>query len=300
MSELEPQLEGAVTIVVPAFQEAESLPSTLVALKKVADPYGWPILVVDDGSSDGTHMVAEQAGVSVVRHKVNRGYGGALKTGIRSARTHWVISFDADGQHDPADIERLLKAGLEQDADLVVGDRGGHVSSRYRRIGKWFISLLTRVLVPSPVNDLNSGIKLIHTDLARRYLQLCPNSMAFSNVITLVFLSYRHRVIEHPVSIRNRFGGTSTITTHTALETVVEVINLLTLFNPMRLFIPLALLAWCAGLGWGIPIVLAGRGVSVGSMLAIVTGVILAALGLLAEQLAAIRKHQSPEDPRDE
>lgn len=251
------------------------------------------MVVVDDGSTDQTATLARAAGATVVRHKVRRGYGAALKSGLAVAETRWVVTVDADGQHDPAALDGLLESALAADADLVVGARTRETAGAYRTTGKWLIRVLTQALVPNHLRDLNSGFKLYRTELVRRYLPLCPDSMAFSDVVTLVFLSQRHLVIERPVTVRKRQRGRSKVSTQTALETVMEILNLVTLFNPLRLFLPLAVAAWIAGLAWGIPIVLRGRGVSVGSMLALVTGVILFALGLIAEQLAAIRKRQA-------
>ncbi len=296
MTEPVPESAPDLTVVVPAHDEAESLPSTLEELRSVCGPRGWPIVVVDDGSADGTADVARAAGAVVLRHKVRRGYGGALKTGIAAATTPWVVSVDADGQHDPGELPALLAVAVTGDADLLVGARRSAGGGSYRALGRWAIRAITRILMPNPIKDLNSGLKLYRTALARRYLPLCPDSMAFSDVITLVFLSRKHLVLEHPISVRPRRAGRSTISTQTAVETVIEILGIITLFNPMRIFLPLAAAAWVVGLAWGVPIVLRGRGVSVGSMLALVTGVILFTLGLLAEQLAAIRKRQATED----
>lgn len=291
MSEATPEAHGQLTVVVPALNEAEALPSTLEELMAVCRPRNWEIIVVDDGSSDDTGAVAEAGGAKVIRHKVRRGYGGALKSGIRAANTTYVVSFDADGQHDPADLDALLEAAIETDADLVVGHRQGG-SGKYRGLGKLLIRIITRILMPNSITDLVSGLKLARTDLARRSLALCPDSIAFTTVFTLVFLSNKHLVIERSVGARPRTHGESTVSTQSAFEVVYEVLNILTLFNPMKVFLPLAVTAWVAGVAWGVPIVLRGRGVSVGSMLAIVTGVVLFALGLLAEQLAAIRRQR--------
>ena len=287
--------EGLLTVVIPALNEEDALPGTLHELVPICRDAGWQIIVVDDGSSDGTPDVTRRwpADVQLFRHKVSRGYGAAIKTGVSRATTRYVVTFDADGQHDPADIPRLLAKAEDAHADLVIGDRGGRASGWYRRLGKWLIRAVARVLLTVPVNDLNSGIKLFRADLGRHYSSFLPPGMPFSDVLTLAFISDKRAVVEIPVSIRKRTGGISTVNTMTALDTVIEILNIITLFNPMRIFLPLSLLAIVAGVLWGAPIVLLGRGVSTGAMLAIVTGVILFALGLLAEQLGAIRKGQS-------
>jgi hypothetical protein len=114
--------------------------------------------------------------------------------------------------------------------------------------------------------------------------------MAYSDVIALTFISERHLVIEHTVQIREREGGTSTVGTKTAFETILEIVNIVVLFNPMKVFLPLAVFFLLAGLCWGLPIVLAGKGISVGSMLGIFLGVLLFFLGLVAEQISSLRK----------
>jgi hypothetical protein len=197
---------------------------------------------------------------------------------------------DGDGQHDPQDVEKLLSFALERDADMVVGKRDTrNTSSLYRAVGKFLIRSFTKILMPLTVTDLNSGFKLYRTEMAKRYITVCPDSMAFSDVITLVFLNERNLVLEHPIHVSPRKMGQSTISTFTAFETVIQVLNIALMFNPLKVFLPISALCILAGLGWGIPIILLGRGVSVGAMLAIVTGLLFFVLGLLASQLSAIR-----------
>jgi hypothetical protein len=202
------------------------------------------------------------------------------------------MTVDADGQHNVADMQVLFGQLLDRDADMVVGSRrGGGNSGWYREIGKSLIRKLARFLVDNVhVYDINSGMKVYDTALAQQYLHLCPDSMAYSDVITLVFISQRHRVTEHGIQVRSRIGGKSTISTRTAVETVREIVNIVVLFNPMRIFLPVSLASLVLGCVWGLPIVARGNGVSVGAMLAIVTGIIFFFLGLLAEQISLIRR----------
>jgi len=285
-----------LTLVVPAYNEESSLPGFLPQLLDCCERNDWQLIVVDDGSVDGTAaLLREYDGhprVRIVRHKLNRGYGGALKSGIRAVTTEYAMTVDADGQHRIDDLEALFRELREHDADMVVGSRrGASRSGWYRDLGKSIIRLLARFLVDHVnVYDINSGLKVYDTALARSYLHLCPDSMAFSDVITLVFISQRHRVCEHAIQVRPRVGGRSTITTRTAVETVREIVNIVVLFNPMRIFLPVSVASLVLGVAWGLPIVLRGNGVSVGAMLAIVTGVIFFFLGLLAEQVSLIRR----------
>jgi hypothetical protein len=143
--------------------------------------------------------------------------------------------------------------------------------------------------MPLPITDLNSGFKFYRTELAKRYMTVCPDSMAFSDVITLVFLSEHNLVLEYPIQVLPRKNGQSMINTFTAFETLIQVLNIALMFNPLKLFLPISAFCILAGFVWGIPFVLLGRGVSVGAMLAIVTGLLFFVLGLIASQLSAIR-----------
>ena len=175
---------------------------------------------------------------------------------------------------------------------MVVGSRKGLPSaSWYRGLGKRLIRMLANFLMDVNVHDINSGMKIYDAALAQRYAGLCPDSMAFSDVITLVFISEKHRVCERPIRVRERQAGRSTITTLTAFETVMEIVNIVVLFNPHRIFLPLSFLSLFLGFTWGLPIVLRGNGVSIGAMLAILTGIFFFFLGLLAEQISLIRRN---------
>jgi glycosyltransferase involved in cell wall biosynthesis len=292
-----------LTVVVPVYNEEQALTSFAPCLIELCRAKGWTIIFVNDGSCDRTRQIlddlASSEHVLVVHHKVNRGYGGALKTGIRHVTTPFLVTMDGDGQHSPEDVEQIFQFGIESDADMVVGKRNERgASSVYRTLGKFLIRSFTRILMPLPITDLNSGFKLYRTDLAQRYMTVCPDSMAFSDVITLVFLSEHNLVLEYPIQISARRAGESMINTFTAFETVIQVLNIALMFNPLKLFLPISALCILAGFGWGIPFVLLGRGVSVGAMLAIVTGLLFFVLGLIASQLSAIRMERLRDLPR--
>jgi len=288
-------MQNMLTIIVPVYNEMEILPEVASKITSCCTSNQWQVIFVDDGSSDGSgkylDTLESDPSVSVLHHKVNRGYGGAIKTGIRHVNTPYCITLDADGQHSLEDVERVFRFATEQNADMVVGDRGVYGDmNAYRATGKRLIRLFTRLLMPLPIRDLNSGFKLYRTDLAKKYLRVCPNSMSFSDVITLVFINQGNLVLEHPITVNQRKAGKSTINTYTAFETVLEILNIILLFNPLRVFLPLSIFLILVGLTWGIYILLVvGRGVSVGAMLSIVTGLIFFVLGLLANQVSAMR-----------
>jgi glycosyltransferase involved in cell wall biosynthesis len=286
--------ESLLTVVIPLYNEGESLASFGAETVEYCRQRGWSLVFINDGSEDNSKdildAVEDSRDIKIVHHKVNRGYGGALKSGIRLVTTPFLVTLDGDGQHSLEDIDKIFQFALENDADMVVGRRAAeYTSSPYRTLGKTIIRSFTKILMPLPITDLNSGFKFYQTELAQRYITVCPDSMAFSDVITLVFLNERNLVLEHPISVSPRRAGQSSIDTLTAFETVLQVLNITLMFNPLRIFLPISIACILAGLAWGIPIILLGRGVSVGAMLAIVTGLLFFVLGLLASQLSAIR-----------
>ena len=230
----------------------------------------------------------------VCHHKVNRGYGGALFSGLQMAETRFAVTLDADGQHRLEDVLNLLKKQEETNADLVVGCRGadtGGGSGLYRAIGKKLIRFIAGRLVDHlPISDLNSGMKLYDTALAQRYLKLCPDGMAFSEVLPLIFIQQKHLVTETQIEVVPRRSGKSTINTMTALDTLLQIINIVMVFNPMRIFLPIGAALIVFGIVWAIPFLVRGSGLSAVSMMAMTAGLLLIMMGLLAEQLAQIRK----------
>ena len=292
-----------LTLVVPVFNEEGALGTFLPELTEYCVAHGFCLVFVDDGSSDNSAALLESfcdgEQVKVLRHKVNRGYGAAIKTGISASNTDFVVTLDADGQHRPADVDNLLQCAIQNNADMVVGKRQSGHSGIYRAIGRKLIRLIAGLLVSMPISDLNSGMKLYRTQLAKRYLLLCPEGMAFSDIITLVFIHRRDLVLETEIEVRPRSEGVSTINTTTALETVFQILNIVALFNPGRIFFPLGVGFVLSGLAWGMPFIFRNEGVSVGTMLLLVFGLIFFLVGLIAEQMAQLRRGQISQQDSD-
>jgi glycosyltransferase involved in cell wall biosynthesis len=290
-------MENTLTILVPAYNESESLKTCLDELLDFCKKNSFSLIIVNDGSKDGTKAILDEkaAGtdvLEVIHHKVNKGYGGALKSGVNAARTKYIITLDADGQHSLDDVMMLYKEIVSLDADMIVGSRKGQRNhSFYRSVGKSVIRGIAKWLVKLPIYDINSGMKIYNTELAQKYITLCPDTMAYSDIIALIFISQKHCVLERPITIKPRISGKSTISIKTAVDTVMEIMNIVVLFNPMKIFLPLSLLSILSGLAWGVPFVIQGKGVSSGMFLAIITGLIFFLLGLLAEQLSMLRKN---------
>jgi len=285
-----------LSVVIPVYNEGGNLRELLAELLPVCRKNHWRIIVVNDGSTDNTREILSEFSVDplvgVTHHKLNKGYGAAIKTGLAACETCYAITFDADGQHRTDDISVLLDSIVYHDADLVVGSRKGQKEGGMtRRFGKFLIRAIAKILMTVPIHDLNSGMKIYRTDLAHRYLHLPPDGMSFSDTITLIFINNRHLVLEEQIRINPRKSGQSSIRMQTAFQTVMEIINIVVLFNPMKIFLPISIISFVVTMVWAIPIIAMGRGVSIGSFLGIVAALIFFLLGLITEQLSQIRKN---------
>lgn len=283
-----------LSIIVPVYNEAEALPGVLPGLLQFCREHDFECVLVNDGSRDRSLQILREAAkdkdfVQIVHHKLNRGYGAALKSGIRQAKGEYCITFDADGQHRQSDVLKLYDKIREADADMIVGRRSGQKDSRFRALGKFIIRSVAGLLMKVTVHDLNSGMKIFRSGLAQEILALCPDGMAFSDIICLIFLHKRHLVLEENIEINSREAGTSTIGIHTAVNTLYEILNIVILFNPMKVFLPPAFLFMLTGFIWGVFIFFRGKGLSVGANFLIICGLIFFLMGLLAEQIAQIR-----------
>ncbi len=286
-----------LTLIIPAYNEEVNIQVLIPKLMSFIKENDFAAIIINDGSTDRTkdllNKYIKKEKIKVLHNKVNRGYGGALKRGIEESETEYVIMMDADGQHYFEDVLNLYNKMVKTDADMIIGSRKGQkTGSNFRKFGKWLIRVFARMLMPIHVHDLNSGMKIFRTDLGKKYLHLYPDTMAFSDILALVFINNRHLVLEEPIKIKERISGKSTIGMNTAFQTAMEIMNIIILFNPMRIFLPISLILFVVGLGWGLRFIINHMGVSIGSSMLIIISLMVFLLGLIAEQLSAIRKNK--------
>jgi hypothetical protein len=171
---------------------------------------------------------------------------------------------------------------------MVVGQRTGLHSPLWRMPGKWLLWAMANYLSRCPIPDLNSGLRIIRRDVALKYLHLCPAGFSLSTTITMALLNRGYGVAYVPIEVHKRVGK-SRVCVKTGLDTIILVLRLASLFDPLRVFIPASLLCGLAGVLWDIPYALAGRGLSGAAGLALVTGILLFTLGLLCDQISQLR-----------
>ncbi|RJR28324.1 MAG: glycosyltransferase family 2 protein [Candidatus Latescibacterota bacterium] len=283
------QAPGGVTVVIPAYNEEKGLGVALPALTAAARERGWEVIVIDDGSTDGTASVAESHGARVIRHPDNKGYGAALKTGIRNASNDLVVMMDSDGQHDSSRIEELL-SHMDR-YDMVVGARWRMTG--IRAPGKKILSIVANFLAGVKIPDLNSGLRAFRRDTIKSFLHFCPNSFSFTTTITLAYLREGYSIKYVPIEVERRVGRASTVKFfRDGYKTFLLIVRVIVLFNPLKVFMPVSLALFALGTVFTIyGIAVYGRAPNVG-VLTILSSIILFFMGVLADQISALRRER--------
>jgi glycosyltransferase involved in cell wall biosynthesis len=288
LEDRERAIDDAVTVVIPAFNEADHVAGQVIAVDEVLKTTGWgyEIIVVDDGSTDGTATAAASAGVRVIRTRRNRGYGAALKRGIAAASHDWILITDADGTYPASEIPTLLQRGAQ--ADMVVGARtGANVNiPLVRRPAKWFLRRLASYLAGQKLPDLNSGLRLIRKDLIERYAYLLPSGFSFTTTITLAAACNEYVVEYVPIDYHARLGQSKIRPRH-AYDFLLLILRTIVFFNPLKVFIPLGGVLVLGGIAKFIYDIFLDN-LSESAVLLLLGAMIMWAVGLLADQNARI------------
>jgi glycosyltransferase involved in cell wall biosynthesis len=274
------------SVVIPAFNEADVIGDVVTGLIRAA---AWhEILVVDDGSSDGTGAAAEAAGARAIRHPYNKGNGASVKSGIREATGEYILIIDADGQHHPEDAARLVsKLG---DYDLVIGARAHATQATIaRRLGNHLLNSLASYLTGRMIPDLTSGFRAARRKHLREFLHLLPNRFSTPTTTTLAFVKAGYSVAFEPVDARARVGTSKIRLVRDGAKFFLIALKVVTLFSPLRVFLPISLASEAVGLGYAAWTIATQSHVTNSSVLLIMLGVVVFLMGLVSEQIAALR-----------
>jgi glycosyltransferase involved in cell wall biosynthesis len=277
-----------VTMIIPAFNEAGHVAREIEAVRSTLEETGWTyeILLIDDGSTDGTAEAAAVTGVRVLRRARNLGYGASLKLGTAHAQYGWILITDADGTYPVESIPGLLAAAPE--SDMVIGARVGksvHVPFA-RRPAKWFLRVLASYLAGEPLPDLNSGLRLMRKSLIERYLHLLPQGFSFTTTITLAAACNGHAVTYVPINYKARLGKSKIRPRH-AFDFTLLILRTIVFFNPLKVFIPLGAAVAVAGVAKLVYDIIVGN-LSESAVLALLAALVIWSVGLLADQNARI------------
>ncbi len=284
-----------ISIVIPAFNEGEIIGVVVSRIREVLAAYGQPyeIIVVDDGSTDETAARAMAAGAEVHRHPYNIGNGAAVKSGIRRARGKYLILMDGDGQHDPTDIPRFIaKLGTY---DMVVGARSANSHrNAHRTFANSIFNGLATYICNRRIEDLTSGYRAIRTAIARRFLYLLPNTFSYPTTITMAIVRAGHSLTYLPIDTKARTGESKIRIVSDGIRFLVIIVKIATLFSPFKIFLPVSILMFGTGLGYGLLRIFALK-TSYGptSAMLMIMAVVIFMVGLVSEQVAQLRFDRS-------
>jgi len=279
-------MKSSVSVVIPAKNEASSLGPLLKKLSGMECVS--EVLVVDDGSEDGTRVVCQEQGAVVLPHPYCKGNGAAIKTGARAAKGDIVVFMDADGQHDPADIPRLL-AKLEQGHDMAIGARQkGSQASVGRGLANGFYNQLASYMTGHPIEDLTSGFRAVRAAKFREFLYLLPNGFSYPTTCTMAFFRAGYSVAYVPIHAATRIGKSHIRLLRDGLRFLLIIFKIGTLYSPLKLFAPLAALLFAiATLWYGYTFATMGRFTNMSALL--YTGSVMVFLmGLISEQITML------------
>jgi glycosyltransferase involved in cell wall biosynthesis len=275
-----------VSIVIPAFNEAGAIAGVVRSLSSAARWH--EILVVDDGSSDATTAEATAAGARVLRHPYNKGNGAAVKTGIRAASGEFVMIVDGDGQHQGADALRL--AARLGDYDLVIGARSAATqATSARRFGNGALNWLASYLTERDIPDLTSGFRAARRDCLREFIHLLPNGFSTPTTTTLAFIKAGYNVAFEPAEARPRVGTSKIRLARDGVRFLLIILRIVTLFSPLRVFVPISLASFALGAAYAVWTIATQSHVTNSSVLLIMLAVIVFLVGLVSEQISALR-----------
>ena len=280
-----------LAVILPAFNEIGGIERTIARVRDVLDqmPYTTELIVVDDGSVDGTGERAAACGVRVLTHAVNRGYGAALKTGVLNTTARAIAIIDADCTYPPEALpllyERLASAEMAVGARRLSSDGVAWI----RRPGKWMLNRFASYLVAQKIPDLNSGLRVIARAPLLRYLHLLPNGFSFTSTITLALLSNGHPVVYEPITYEKRTGSSKIRASHFA-SFMLLVVRSIVLFSPLRVFMPLGAALFLIGVGKLIQDIVLWN-LSETAVMAFLAAIVVWAVGLLADMIARLQMH---------
>jgi glycosyltransferase involved in cell wall biosynthesis len=287
-----------LSIILPARNEAASLEALLNELR-----YSYPtaeIMVVDDGSTDATATICAQLSVLRVAHPYSLGNGAAIKSGARAAHGNVLVFMDADGQHKVSDIACLLTE-LEEGYDMVVGARqSGSQANIGRGLANGFYNRLASYMTGRKVEDLTSGFRAVRAKKFREFLYLLPNGFSYPTTITMAFFRAGYSVVYVPIHTPKRTGKSHLHPIKDGIRFLLIIFKVGTLYSPLKLFAPVALMHFMLGLGYYAYTYSTQARLSLATLFLLTAGITIFLIGLVSEQITQLMYRPTANQEDDE
>jgi glycosyltransferase involved in cell wall biosynthesis len=281
--------ESMITIVIPAYNEEKTIADVVRGV--MANAPDARVLVIDDGSTDNTLKRATDAGAEVIRHPTNKGNGACLKTALRSLKGGIIAVLDADGQHDPKELPRILDQ--LKDFDLVVGARNfsNQEGSPLRNLGNRLLRGLASFLAERDIPDLTSGFRAFRHEVAIKFLHLYPNGYSFPSTSTLSFITAGYNVTFTPIAVNSRPVHTKSKLRpfRDGFRFIMFILRIITMTNPNKIFLPAGLIMVLMGIFLTVRNLILFQQFSGGVVLFLAGGINIIFFGLILDQFASLR-----------
>lgn len=281
-----------ISIIIPAKNEAESLRNLLPTLEKL--PISAEVIVVNDGSTDNTASIVRESFARLITHPYSMGNGAAIKAGARAATGDVLITMDADGQHDPSEIKKLLEK-MDEGYEMVIGARAYKSQAGKRRwLGNQIYNFIASLVVGKKIKDLTSGFRAVSADKFKDFLYLLPNGFSYPTTITMAFFRSGYPVAYVPIDVNKRIGKSHLRIVKDGIRFLIIIFKIGTLYSPLKIFSLASVLFFLLGLGYYLyTFVEIGRFTNMSALL-FISSVTIFLIGLVSEQITTlIYSHKS-------
>lgn len=293
----EEEVISMVSIIIPAYNEAQAIGDTLRELSEELSTCGfeYEVLVINDGSSDDTESIVrkmENEHIRCISHRVNRGYGSAIVTGVKNARGGLIIWYDADGQHRPEDLIRVVKKMKEENLDYCIGVRSStSYQVKNRVFGKFILKKIVNLLAREPMQDFNSGMRAFKREVLLKYVTLLPKRFGASTISSFIMQEAgNYAGGEITIEVRSRTGKSTVRPLKDGMRTLMLIMDIILLFRPAEVFGSIGIFFIAVGVVYGVALaVLEGLGIPVLSAILCMGGIQTVFLGIILSQISRLR-----------
>lgn len=293
----EEEVISMVSVIIPAYNEAQAIGDTLRELSEKLSICGfeYEVLVINDGSSDDTESIVrkmENEHIRCISHRVNRGYGSAIVTGVKNARGGLIIWYDADGQHRPEDLIRVVNKMKEENLDYCIGVRSStSYQVKNRVFGKLILKKIVNLLAREPMQDFNSGMRAFKREVLLKYVTLLPKRFGASTISSFIMQEAgNYAGGEITIEVRSRTGKSTIRPLKDGMRTLMLIMDIILLFRPAEVFGSIGIFFIVVGVVYGVALaILEGLGIPVLSAILCMGGIQTVFLGIILSQISRLR-----------